>query len=76
MSRTIHTFSLFKDEEIGVPIPECAREYINPNNPTLQSVADAMVYQVVKFMDRNPEKDWREIVPPQWIEYVSWRLNE
>lgn len=76
MSRTIHTFSLFEDEELGVPIPECASEYINPDNPTLQSVADAMVYQVVKVMDRNPGKDWREIVPPQWIEYVSWRLNE
>lgn len=72
----IYTPSLFPELEQGVPIPECAKEYLNPDNPTPQSVADALLYSVVRWIDRNPGKDWRTIVPPPWLEYVSWRLTK
>ena len=72
----IYTPSLIPELEQGVPNTERAKETLHPDSPTPQSVADALLFSGVRWIDRNPGKDWRTIVPPPWLEYVSWRLTK
>ena len=74
--RTIHTFSLFDDEELGEPIPECALEQRSDEPPTAEDVANRLVDRVRQWRERNPAGNWHDIVTPPWLPYVAWRLGE
>lgn len=75
MKREVKQLPLFADNQLPPPIPDCAAALTDSECPTPADVVLRMVRLVRKWQREHPGRDWQDIVPPEWREYISWQLN-